>query len=62
MQDILNAYADAFTRCYPTYTVGFQKAKSREGKPVFNVVLNGDKGNRPMTLDEIREAAAALSR
>lgn len=62
MQATLNAYAAAFTKCYPTYNVEFKKIKSRDGKTVFNVVLNGDVGNRPMTLEEISEAAAALSR
>lgn len=62
MQATLNAYRDAFQRCYPTYTVTFGKTKSRDGGAQYNVILNGDKGNRPMTLTEISEATAALSR
>lgn len=63
MQATLEAYAAAFTKCYPTYAVTFERAKKTEaGAARFHVVLNGDKGNRPLTLDEINEATADFSR
>lgn len=63
MPDVFSAYATAFQRCYPTYTVTFERAKkTQDGRAQFHVVLNGDKGNLPMTMDDLREATVNLSR
>lgn len=63
MPDVLAAYAAAFQRCYPTYTVTFERAKkTQDGRAQFHVVLNGDKGNMPLTLDDMIEATANFNR
>jgi hypothetical protein len=49
---IQSDYRDAFTRCYPGTSVEFKKAKD-DGTWI---VIDGDKGPRPLTPSEVNEA------
>lgn len=63
MLEILNAYTEAFNRCYPNYNVTFERAKkSQDGRQQFYVILNGDKCSIPLSLDDIKEATAEFCR
>lgn len=57
---IIGAYTEAFGKHYPQHAVEVKKGKSRDGVAMYNVHINGDKGDRPMTLGELREATQAF--
>lgn len=59
-QVAIGAYVAAFGKHYPQTQCEVKRGKSRDGVPMYNVVLNGDKGDRPMTLEEIKEATTAF--
>ena len=59
-QVAIDAYKAAFGKHYAQTSVEVKRGKSRDGTPVYHVVLNGDKGDRPLTLDELKEATAAF--
>ena len=58
-----DAYKEAFNRCYPAAHVEVKRAggAARGGEPKFNVVINGDRGDLPMTLWDLQEATRAFS-
>jgi hypothetical protein len=59
----LDAYKAAFETCYHGKAITFNRAgKNTDGVPRWNVVIDGDKGARPMTLDEIAEATVMFTR
>ena len=52
----LNAYREAFGSRYPTYRVEFKPTKGDK----YFVLLNGDKGDIALDINDIREATANL--
>lgn len=63
MSEIMAQYAAAFNKHYPTYAVTFERAKKTpDGAARYHVVLNGDKGNLPMTMADMEEATRNFNR
>lgn len=63
VQNVITSYVDAFTSCYPSHNVKVTPGKkSRDGERLYNVEINGDKGDRPMTLGELRQATEDFRR
>jgi len=46
------AYRDAFSRCYPGKSVEFKRGKD----DTTWIIIEGDKGTRPLTNNEVEEA------
>jgi hypothetical protein len=57
---VIDAYKAAFGKHYPHHSLDVKRGKARDGAPVFHVVIGGDKGDRPLTLADLKEAAQAF--
>lgn len=54
---MFDAYKQAFLSCYPQKTLEFQRGPRQSGGERSTwVVINGDKGSRPLLDNEIVEA------
>lgn len=56
------AYKAAFESTFQGKSVEIVKGKSENGSSRFNVVIDGDKGARPMSVQEIAEAVEMFQR
>lgn len=56
----INAYKAAFGKHYPHHQVDVKTGKGRNGETVFHVIIAGDKGDRPLTLQDMQEATQAF--
>lgn len=55
--NFLQAYKDAFLKCYPQKTIAFKRSRVRQHEPMrWFVVINGDKGDRAFTEEELVSA------
>ena len=53
----LEQYKSAFKRCYPQKTIDHSHAKRRHGEvDKWWIVVDGDRGERPLTEAELRQA------
>lgn len=55
---MLQAYREAFLKCYPQKTLDFQKARNG----CHWVIINGDRGERPLTPEDMAEATRMFNR
>lgn len=59
-------YISAFQKHYPQRTVSVKPGRkynpiTNRKEPVFHVIIDGDKGDRPLTPDELVEATAMFN-
>jgi hypothetical protein len=59
-QIIVNAYREAFGKHYPHHTLEFRAGKTRDGEPGYYVLIGADKGDRALSLQDMKEATAAF--
>lgn len=55
--NFLEAYKQAFLKCYPQKAISFKRMRARQHEvPRWFVVINGDKGERAFTEEELVNA------
>lgn len=58
---VTQEYQNEFERCYPSHKVELKRKGGKEGMSYF-VIIDGDKGERAMTLGEMTEAIRMFKR
>lgn len=59
----MQSYIDAFQKCYPSANVSLKFAgKDNKGLPKYWVIIDGNKGDRPLTFAEMSEAISAFNK
>lgn len=53
-------YVSAFNSAYPQKKCEVEFAFKKNGEEYFHIIIDGDKGHRPLTRGEMREAIRAF--
>lgn len=59
---MLELYREAFNRCYPQHSIDFKKTKVKGGGIAYWIVINGDRGEAPLTIEAMQEAIQSFNR
>lgn len=59
---ITTSYEEAFRKCYPAHSVRLKPTKLHDGDWGWWIVINGERGDRPLTDRELVEATKSFLR
>jgi hypothetical protein len=59
---MLESYRNAFESCYPQHRLELKRGKMKNGGTGYWVVIDGEKGDRPLSTEEILDAINMFTR